>query len=218
MRPARRRLTIAIAACGCAVLASALLHRETLRDHAEGWAFLLKHDTRTIAPLDPGEARPAAVHAMVNAVDIEEQLAILAAGKTQGVIPGDEFLLRREERIIGFARVIKTYPDLSGVRLVWCKVGQEVRRGDSASHASAGARLVAPGARGLPAGECHRVLLRDGQGPVGPGEQRQHSRPRDACRGMMITCSSGDEEQQIKRFGSHRRSGPGPRSARLQSR
>ena len=114
------------------MLASALLHWEALRDHVAGWRFLMKHDTVEISPLDLDQDRRSPVIAIANAVDNEERLVVLSAGREQDVKQGDTFLLFRESQPVGLVRV----PELSGARIVWSKAGSEVRKGDRASSVS----------------------------------------------------------------------------------
>ena len=129
----RRRLTIAAVVCGCAVLASVILHWEALRDHAAGWAFLIDKDTVEISPKEAENPGRRPVLAMVNAIDFKERLAILSAGEEQGVMPRDQFLIAGENGPVGLVRIIKVYPEMSGARIMWSKKGQEIRKGDQGS-------------------------------------------------------------------------------------
>jgi chromosome segregation ATPase len=76
-------------------------------------------------------ARP--IDALINAVDNEEKLVVISAGKEQKVEPGYEFTVFRGDQFIGKVKVIKVFPDLAGARILWTKEGREIQRGDKAS-------------------------------------------------------------------------------------
>jgi len=76
-------------------------------------------------------ARP--IDAMINAVDNDEKLVVISAGKEQKVEPGYEFTVYRGDQFIGKVKVIKVYPELAGARILWTREGREIQRGDKAS-------------------------------------------------------------------------------------
>ena len=76
-------------------------------------------------------ARP--IDAMINAVDNDEKLVVISAGKEQRVEPGYEFTVYRGDQFIGKVKVIKVYPELAGARILWTREGREIQRGDKAS-------------------------------------------------------------------------------------
>jgi hypothetical protein len=76
-------------------------------------------------------ARP--IDAMINAVDNDEKLVVISAGKEQKVEAGYEFTVYRGDQFIGKVKVIKVYPELAGARILWTREGREIQRGDKAS-------------------------------------------------------------------------------------
>ena len=131
-RSIKAKLTIAAVICGCAALAVAL----ALRDHAAGWRFLMQYDTVEISPTDPEDVGTVTVDAVVIDVKLEQELAILGAGREQGVKSGDQFLIHREDLIVGLARAKITWRERSDASIVWSGPGMEVRKGDRASAVS----------------------------------------------------------------------------------
>lgn len=70
------------------------------------------------------------IAAQVSAVDNEQQLAVISAGRDQQVEIGYEFTVARGESFVAKLQVISVYPDLSGARILFSKDGEQVQAGD----------------------------------------------------------------------------------------
>lgn len=69
---------------------------------------------------------------IVREVAPAESLLLLSIGRDQGIELGDVFVIRREEEVVGDAKVIKVFPDLSGCEFKESPGTSGVRKGDKA--------------------------------------------------------------------------------------
>ena len=73
-----------------------------------------------------------AIDARISAVDQDEALVVLSAGRDQNVEVGYSFTVARGGKFVGKVEVIKVYPDLAGAKIKFTKDGQKIRPGDNA--------------------------------------------------------------------------------------
>ena len=73
------------------------------------------------------------IEAVVKAVDSGERLVVLSAGKDQGVVNGDEFVVFRGGALVCTVKVIKVFPDLCGAEMLDTTSGRETQAGDKAA-------------------------------------------------------------------------------------
>lgn len=73
------------------------------------------------------------IDAQVDAVDADNRLVVLSAGRDQKVQPGYEFQVYRDDQFIGKVRVTQVFTDLSGAKVEFTHNGAQIRRGDKAT-------------------------------------------------------------------------------------
>jgi vacuolar-type H+-ATPase subunit I/STV1 len=104
---------------------------QKLSETHEGLALTLEAIRRKHPGMLEGAPLPAPpIDALIHAVDSDEQLALISAGRDQEVEVGYRFTVARGNSYIGTLEVIKVYPDLAGARIVLTKEGEQVRQGD----------------------------------------------------------------------------------------